>query len=68
LETDQPGAEHSGERLPDLGLADPRLAFEEKWAAHLQGEKDRRREAPVGEIRLRLERPLDVLHRSDVHR
>src|SRR2546429_4258473 len=36
--------------LGDLGLADPRLAFEEQRAAHAQREEQHGRQRPVGEV------------------
>ena len=67
LEPDQVGLEDAGERLPDLGLADPRLPFEEQRPAHRDGQEDRGREAPVGQVVLPTEGPFDVGDRSKCH-
>ena len=50
LQTDQPRAERSGERLRRLGLADPRLALEQQRLLEAQGEEQRRRQPPLGQV------------------
>ncbi len=50
LQPDQPPAERRREHLGDLGLADPRLAFEEQRPPHAEREKQHRRQRPVGEV------------------
>ena len=60
LQPDQLGAEHARERLPDLGLADARLALEQQRPAHREREEDRRREPAVREVVGAGERPLDL--------
>ena len=51
LEADQARAEHVGERLRDLGLADARLALEQQRLAELQRHVQHRRETAIGEVR-----------------
>src|SRR5215204_5776607 len=41
LEADERGFEDAGENFGDLGLADPRLAFQEQWPPQPEGEEDR---------------------------
>jgi hypothetical protein len=41
LQADERRLEDSGENFGDLGLADPRLAFQEQWPSELEGEEDR---------------------------
>src|SRR5262249_31844494 len=67
LEADQLRVEQAGEGLRDLGLADPGLALEKQGATQLQGEQDRRREAPVREIVGLAEADLQVLDRTESH-
>jgi hypothetical protein len=67
LEPDQLRVEQPGERLAYFRLADPGLTLQEQGPLQLECEEDRRGEARVGEVRLRLERALDLLYRSEVH-
>ena len=67
LEPDQVGLEDRGERLGDLGLADAGLALEQQRAPHREREVDRRREAAVGQVDSRRERPLDLFDGSERH-
>src|ERR687898_2294669 len=41
LQADERGLQDAGENFGDLGLADPRLAFEEQRPSELEGEEDR---------------------------
>src|SRR5215217_2835415 len=41
LQADERRLEDAGENFGDLGLADPRLAFQEQWPSQLEGEEDR---------------------------
>ena len=50
LQADQAPPERGGEDLGDLGLADPRLAFQEQRPPELQGEEQHRRQRPVGDV------------------
>ena len=50
LEPDEPPPEDPGEDPRDLGLPDPRLAFEEQRAAHPKGEEHRGGEAPLRDV------------------
>jgi hypothetical protein len=59
LQADEPRAGGAGERLRDLGLPHPRLAFDEQRLAELGGEEDRRGQGAVGEVALLAQRLAD---------
>ena len=50
LEPDQAGAEHVGERLRDLGLADAGLALEQQRLAERERDVQHGREPAIGEV------------------
>ena len=50
LQPDQPPAEHRGQHLGHLGLADPDLALEQDRAAERQRDEQRGGQAAVGEV------------------
>ena len=50
LQADEPAPEGGGQNLRDLGLADAGLPFEEERPPELEGEKEHRRQRPVGDV------------------
>ena len=52
LQADQPRALRGRERLGDLRLADPGLALEQQRLLERDGQEDRGRQPPVGEVAL----------------
>ena len=50
LQPDQLGAVHAGQRFGDLGLADPRLAFQQQRTLEQLHQRDRGRKLPVGDV------------------
>ena len=50
LQPDQPASQRLGQRLGDLGLADPGLALEEQRPPELQREEHHGRKAPPGDV------------------
>ena len=67
LEADEVLAEHGGEDLGDLGLADAGLPLEEQRPSQLQREVHGHRQATVGNIVLAFEGGRDVLYRGGNH-
>ena len=69
LQPDQLRAQHLRQHLGDLGLADPRVPFDEQGLSQRGGEEDRRGDLPVGDVRLALHHVLDpanlFFHRVD---
>ena len=67
LEADQPRAERLRDRLRGLGLADPRLAFEQQRLLELQREEERRRQPAVVRYDAPRERRLELVDRGKLH-
>jgi hypothetical protein len=67
LEPDQARAGRRGERPRDLRLADARLPLQQQRLLEGDRQVDGGREAPVGEVALPDQRPLDVLDGAEPH-
>ena len=65
LQADQAAAEHGRDRLRGLGLADAGRAFEQQRLAEREREIGGGREALVGEVEGRAQRPLERLRPVD---
>ena len=50
LQADQPGLAHRGERLRDLGLADPGIAFEQQGPSEILHQQQGSDERRLGDI------------------
>ena len=61
LQADQAAAEHAGDRLGGFGLADARRAFQQQRLAERQRQIGGGREAVVGQIIGRAQRPFERL-------
>ena len=59
LQPDQARAGGAGQRLGDLGLADPGLALEQQRLPQLAGQEDGGRQGAVGEVALPAQRLAD---------
>ncbi len=65
LETDQPPSQELAEDLRHLRLADARFALQEQRLVEREGQMDRRREAPVGQVGVRTQLGLQLVHRGE---
>ncbi len=61
LQADQLGPMHAGERLGDLGLANPRLTFQQQRALEHLHERDRGRKLGVGDVAARCKGLRDLV-------
>src|SRR5262249_48542809 len=68
LQPDELGIQRGGERARDLGLAYARLALQEQWLVALEREERGRRQPTIGNVALRGERGLDLLHGVETRR
>ena len=67
LEPDQARAGRARQRARDLRLAHARLALEQQRLLERDGEEHGRGKAPVGEVALPDQRPLDVVDGLEAH-